>query len=163
MTAATALILFGIAAVGVSFLLDAEVQRLREYAATVRPARAILRSTEVKRWLPTRDHWSAFGTFDIVAGDYQGVAEGSLIPSAYYRTKPRRYQVPQAEAARFLDGWVVGRAYDGYWNPEQPSGVFFDKVPVEANAKTMLALRIAAPFLIVGGLLLAYRRRAKVS
>jgi hypothetical protein len=159
-TAAAALILFGIAAVAVSFFLEAEGQRLREYAATVRPARAILRSTEVKRWIPTRDNWSAFGAFDIVAGDHQGVAEGSLIPASYHRTRPRRYQMPEAEAARFLDGWVVGRTYDGYWNPEQPSGVFFDKVPVEANATTILALRIAAPFLIVGGVLLAYRRRA---
>ena len=36
--------------------------------------------------------------------------------------------MPQAEAAGFVDGWVVGRSYDGYWNPEHPSGVFFDKV-----------------------------------
>lgn len=146
---------------GASFLLQTEVERLREYAATVRPARAILRSTEVKRWIPARDNWSAFGTFDIVAGDYQGVAEGSLIPASYQRTRPRRYQMPEAEAARFLDGWIVGRTYDGYWNPEQPSGVFFDKVPVEANDTKVLVLRIAAPFLIVAGVLLAYRRRAR--
>lgn len=152
------LVLLGIMAVGVSFLLAAEAQTLREYAATVRPARATLRSTEVKRWIPTRDNWSAFGTFEIVAGDYKGVAEGSLIPASYQRTRPRRYQMPEAEAARFLDGWVVGRTYDGYWNPEQPSGVFFDKVEPEAGATTILGLRMAAPALIVGGVLLARRK-----
>jgi hypothetical protein len=158
-TAATTLFLFGIVALGGSFLLAAEAQRLREYAAIVRPARATLRSKEVKRWIPARDNWSAFGTFDIVVGDYQGVAEGSLIPSSYHRTRPRRYQMPAAEAARFLDGWVVGQTYDGYWNPEHPSGVFFDKVPHEDAATTVLGLRIAGPILIVVGLLLAIRRR----
>ena len=158
-TVGSILVAIGIMAVVVSFLLEGEVRRLREYAATVRPARATLRSTEVKRWIPTRDNWSAFGTFDIVAGDYQGVAEGSLIPSSYYRTRPRRYKVPEAEAARFLEGWVVGRTYDGYWSPEYPSGVFFDRVP-EGGATTVLALRIAAPLLIVGGILLVRRYRA---
>jgi hypothetical protein len=154
------MVLFGIIAVAASFFLEAEARKLRGYAATFRPARATLRSTAVKRWLPTRDNWSAFGTFDIVAGDYRGVAEGSLIPRSYYRTRPSRYKVPEAEAARFLDGWVIGRTYDGYWDPDYPSGVFFEKADPEASATTILGLRIAAPLLIVGGVLLARRHHA---
>jgi hypothetical protein len=73
--------LCGLMAVVVSFLVEADTRKLQKYAETFRTARATLRSTEVKRWLPSRENWSAFGTFDIVAGDYQGVAEGSLIPN----------------------------------------------------------------------------------
>jgi hypothetical protein len=152
--------LSGLMAVAVSFLVEADTRKLQKYAETFRPARASLRSTEVKRWLPSRENWSAFGTFDIVAGDYQGVAEGSLIPNSYHRTRPRRYKMPEAEAARFLKGWVVGRTYDGYWDPEYPFSVFFEVVDPEREAAKIRALRLTALCLIVAGILLGRRRRS---
>ncbi len=126
---------------------------LADYAKIVKPARATLRSTVVKEWIPGGNHWSAFGTFDIVAGDYSGSAEGSLIPRSFYSGKPRRYRVPRAEAETFLPKWVLGRTYDGYWNPENPTGVFFDPVDPGSVRRLVRAFRIAAGALFIAALL----------
>jgi MYXO-CTERM domain-containing protein len=145
-----------VAGVG-SFFVAEEAHTLRAYAQTVRPARATLRSAEVKRWIETRDNWSAFGTFDIVAGDHQGVAEGNLVPLE--RRTRHRSTMSQQEAAQFLGAWELGRTYDGYWNPEQPDGVFFDKVDFESGQRLSMQLAAAAGLLAVAGFAL-WRRRA---
>jgi hypothetical protein len=160
---AVLLLVLAIAAGVGSFLTAASAEKLRDYAATVRPARATLRALEVKRWFPDLDHWSAFGTFDIVAGDHRGTAEGSLIPSSFYRSKPRRYRVPREEAARFLAGWQVGATYDGFWNPEHPEGVFFEPVPYEDEERLTFWLRMAAGVLLTGAVLVARSRPRAVA
>lgn len=144
-----------------SVMFGENLGRLEEYALIVKPARATLRSTVVKEWIPGGNHWSAFGTFDIVAGDHAGPAEGSLIPRSFYSGKPRRYRVPRAEAEAFLPKWEVGRTYDGYWNPENPSGVFFDPVDPGSVRRLVRGFRIAAGVFLVAALV-AFRmaRRA---
>jgi hypothetical protein len=143
------LFMLAVAAGILSFVVGERQDVYEEMERTVRKARATLVSTEVREWIPGRNHWSAFGTFDIVAGDYTGKAEGSLIPSSYYRGKPRRYKVPRAEAEAVLPRWEIGRTYDGYWDPDHPGGVFFEMVDARANARMIWALRIAAGALLI--------------
>jgi hypothetical protein len=143
------LLTFAIGAGAAALMVSLEARRLREYSLQVVPARATLVSVEVRRWLPGRENWSAFGTFDIVAGDHRGRAEGSLIPSSFFRTKPRRYQVPRAEAETFVPKWRIGATYDGYWNPEHPSGVFFSPVPYEEQLALARSLQVACVVLLV--------------
>jgi hypothetical protein len=66
--------------------------------------------------------------------------------------------MPEAEAARFLEGWVVGHTYDGYWDPEYPHSVFFEVVDPVREAAKIRALRLTALCLIVAGILLGRRR-----
>ena len=54
--------------------------RLGELEADLRAVRARLVATELKEWVEGHDNWAAFGTYQIESGDYQGRAEGNLIP-----------------------------------------------------------------------------------
>ena len=73
---------------------------------------------------------------------------------------PPPVTITDAEAARFLVGWVPGRTYDGYWDPDYPWSVFFEKADPEREAATIRALQFSAPCLIIAGFLLARRRRS---
>jgi hypothetical protein len=150
--------MLSVAAAVLSIVIGERQDVFEEMERTVRRARATLVSTEVKEWIPGRNHWSAFGTFDIVAGDYAGRAEGSLIPSSFYRGKPRRYRVPREEAETFPPRWEIGKTYDGYWNPEHPGGVFFEMVDARANARAIWLLRGAAALLLALSVVAALRR-----
>jgi hypothetical protein len=152
----------GLAAAGLSFPAAAERDRLAEYSATIRPAKATLRKTEIREWIAGHGDWNAFGTFDIVAGDHRGSAEGDLAPRAHRKRSRRQrntWKTPREKAETFPAQWQVGRTYDAFWNPQHPSGVFFDPVPVEEQARFVTGLRVAAPILFILGMVLKRSRR----
>jgi hypothetical protein len=150
----------GLAAAGFSFVAAAERDRLAEYASTVRPAKATLRKTEVREWIAGRGNWTAFGTFDVVAGDFRGSAEGDLAPRHVRRRSTRRRgPTPRAEAETFPAAWQVGRTYDGFWPSGYPGTVFWEPVPVAESARLVTQLRVFAPVLFVMGFLLHERAR----
>jgi hypothetical protein len=149
------LLLFGLFGLGLSFLLAADRQKtFEELDAVVRPARATLVSTEVKKWLEARDHWGAFGTFDVVAGDFKGRAEGSLEPRDHRLGQAHNYMISRSEAEGFLPAWHVGRTYDAFWDPEHPDVVFFDKVDSKANKRMIFRIRLVSGLMFFAGLLL---------
>jgi hypothetical protein len=144
----------GLAVAGVSVMAAAERDRLAEHAATVRPAKVTLRKTEVREWTLGYGNWNAFGTFDVVAGDHRGVAEGDLAPRAHRWTGRRTdsRKTPRERAETFVADWQVGRTYDAYWAPAYPHRVSWDPVPVQAQARFTVALRAGAVLLFAIGL-----------
>lgn len=154
-----ALALAGVLAVAFSFLAAEEQKTLEALAATVRPAKATLRSTTIEEWIAGRGNWNAFGTFDVVAGDHRGTAKGSLKPEAHRRAHRSRYQTPRGEAEGFLSAWEVGRTYDAFWDPDHPGNVFFSRIDPAVDARMVLGLRILGGLLLAGAVFLARTAR----
>ena len=77
-----------VAALGSLFFaltLSIDQRRLEELEASAVPIRARLVAMETKEWIEGHNNWYARGLFDIESADYQGRAEGNLIPQSFYR------------------------------------------------------------------------------
>lgn len=140
-------------------------RRLADLEASLRPVQARLVATEVKESGDDRNNWSAFGTFEIESGDYQGRADGSLVPQSHRRNSNEDVDISQAEAQEFLASWKVGKIYDGYVYPEYKDHIFFE-LPGEANARLVRRLRNWSGIFLACGLVTSIciawlKRRAK--
>jgi len=126
-------------------VLGLQQARLDELEATLRPVRARLVATEVKEWIEGNDNWAPFGTFQIESGDYQGRAEGDLIPESFYAAQVQRrrfIKIPRAKAETFLAAWEIGQQYDGYIYTDAKDGIFF--VPPAAGENARMVRRLGA-------------------
>jgi hypothetical protein len=135
-------------------VLGLQQARLDDFEASVRPVRARLIASEVKEWIEHHDDWAAFGTFEIESGDYQGRAEGNLIPESFYAAQVQRrrhLKIPRAKAETFLGGWEIDQEYDGYIYPDAQDRIFFELPGAEANARMVRRLGItSAVFFTLG-------------
>ena len=148
--------LLGFAAAAISVVLSISQAELEKLDAEARPVRARLVAMEVKEWIPGRGNWAPMGTFEIESGDYQGVAEGNLMPPGERRSRRRR--IPRNTAAQHLSSWNVGQNYDGYVYPDHPEHIFFALSGAKKNGSRIFWLRSAAGVLFVFGFV-TYRLR----
>jgi hypothetical protein len=129
-----------------------EARRFRgEHSAGSRSARR----HEVKEWIEHHDDWAALGTFQIESGDYQGRAEGNLIPESFYAAQVQRrrhIKIPRAKAETFLGGWEIGQEYDGYIYPDAQDRIFFELPGAETNARMVKRLGITSAIFFTLGL-----------
>jgi hypothetical protein len=130
--------------------LSIDQRRWEELDASAVPIRARLVAMETKEWIQGHNNWYARGLFDIESADYQGRAEGNLIPESFYSQHhlrgrgSRNNKVPQPVAARFLFAWEIGETYDGYLYPDVPNHIFFELRDAQANAFAIRRLFVAA-------------------
>jgi hypothetical protein len=151
-----------VAALGALFFaltLTIEQQRLEELEASAVPVRARLVAMDTKEWIEGHNNWYARGVFDIVSTEFQGRAEGDLIPRSFYRqhhvraSRRNRNKVPQPVAASFLSAWEIGKTYGAYLYPDVPDHIFFELPGAQTNALAIRRLLCAAgAFFLLGAL-----------
>lgn len=149
--------LVGAVVLAISFVAADDLKAREHMAAIERPARAVLLSSELRGW--SRDDWEPFGTFEVAADGFHGQAKGSLLRPGVRRWEPTgrkgakvAAKVTRAEAEQSRSSWIVGGAYDAFWNPEDPTSISFHKVDSTDAARRVFWLRIVGALLLLGGL-----------